>query len=91
MKIDSTIKKDAEIEEENQEHEERSDEVHEDNDSQKEQVAEEVQPEPYDPNDIWELEVNNKHKARNIKNLLLEKLKLPKKTNILLYRKNPNP
>jgi len=54
-------------------------------------VAEEVQPEPYDPNDIWELEVNNKHKARNIKNLLLEKLKLPKKTNILLYRKNPNP
>ena len=45
--------------------------------------------EPYDPNDIWQLEVNSKNKVKSIKKLILEKIKLnTKKANILVYKKN---
>ena len=44
--------------------------------------------EPYDPNDIWVLDVNNKNKVKSIKKLILEKIKLNKKANILVYKKN---
>ena len=44
--------------------------------------------EPYDPNDIWVLEANSKFKVKSIKKLILEKIKLFKKANILVYKKN---
>ena len=44
--------------------------------------------EPYDPNDIWVLDVNSKNKVKSIKKLILEKIKLSKKANILVYKKN---
>jgi len=44
--------------------------------------------EPYEPNDIWVLDVNNKNKVKSIKKLILEKIKLNKKANILVYKKN---
>ena len=47
--------------------------------------------EPYDPNDVWVLEVNNRNKVKSIKKLILEKIKLFKKANILIFKKNPTP
>jgi len=45
--------------------------------------------EPYDINDIWQLEVNSRNKVKCIRKLILEKIKLnTKKANILVYKKN---
>ena len=51
-------------------------------------AGDQVNAEPYDPNDIWVLEVNNKFKVKSIQKLILEKIKLTKKAKILVYKKN---
>lgn len=45
---------------------------------------------PYDPNDIWELDVNIKYKVKTLKKLILEKINLDKAANIILLKKVPS-
>lgn len=47
--------------------------------------------EHYDPNDVWVLEVNSRNKVKSIKKLILEKIKLLKKANIIVYKKDQAP
>ena len=47
--------------------------------------------EHYDPNDVWVLEVNSRNKVKSIRKLILEKIKLLKKANILVYKKDQAP
>lgn len=42
---------------------------------------------PYDPGDVWELEVNIRYKVKTLKKLILEKINLDKAANIILLKR----
>lgn len=60
-----------------------NDEVHEEYDHSDEESAEQS---PYDPNDVWQLDVNIKYKVKTLKKLILEKINLDKAANIILLK-----
>jgi len=43
----------------------------------------------YDKNDVNQIEVNVRTKARGLKKLLLEKVELYRKANIIIFKQNP--
>jgi len=50
---------------------------------------EEDQPSPYDPNNVWGLEVNIRAKVKTLKQLILEKINLKKDAKIILLKQLP--
>lgn len=89
--IDSTLKppdeQEGAPEQESVRENEENDEVHEEYEHSDEESLEQS---PYDPNDIWELDVNIKSKVKTLKKLILEKINLEKAANIILLKKVPS-
>jgi hypothetical protein len=89
--IDSTLKPPDEQgdapEQESVRENEENDEIHEEYEHSDEESMEQS---PYDPNDIWELDVNIKSKVKTLKKLILEKINLEKAANIILLKKVPS-
>mmetsp|Transcript_27996 Transcript_27996/g.42321 ORF Transcript_27996/g.42321 Transcript_27996/m.42321 type:complete len:691 (-) Transcript_27996:29-2101(-) len=77
--------KPAEEEPEESEMEDRGEENHEEYEGSDVDLSEESK-EPYDPNEVWEMSVNNKNKVKSLKKLILEKVDLWKRANIVLLR-----
>lgn len=81
-------KEEEQIEEQEQE-EEREPEQHEEYIPDEEVEKESSQNfEPYDPNDIMEIEVKVSTKVKGLKKMILEKIDLYKKANIIMLKKS---
>lgn len=69
-------------------HEEREPEVHEEREPEEAEEKESTHNyEPYDPNDVMEIEVKVSTKVKGLKKMILDKIDLNKKANIILLKK----
>lgn len=65
--------------------EERGEEAHEEYEGSV-QDQNEVSKEPYDPNEHWTIEINQKNKVKSLKKQILEKIGLSKKADIVIMK-----
>lgn len=70
---------------EQEDEEERGEEAHEEYQESDHDPNEESK-EPYDPNDVWALEINFKNKVKSLKRQILERIGLNKKADIVLMK-----
>ena len=78
-----------EVQEEDEQIEEREPEQHEEYVPDEEQEKESSHNfEPYDPNDVMEIEVKVSTKVKGLKKMILEKIELYKKANIIMLKKS---
>jgi len=63
-------------------HDNYEESVHEENNEESQEL--------YDSNEIREIEINSKHKASNLKKVILDSISLFKKANIILYKEEPS-
>jgi hypothetical protein len=85
--IDSTLKPPDEQDDAPEQESVRENEIHDEYEHSDEEPMEQS---PYDPNEVWELDVNIKYKVRTLKKLILEKINLDKAANIILLKQVPN-